>query len=81
MQKSKVANIVLCLSFIVLIAACSKDQSGEVVASAVDDPNPVGQTREYDWYMEGATPAGESTIVRTGDGRITNESFRPLEQS
>ncbi|MBT8108676.1 MAG: amidohydrolase family protein, partial [Gammaproteobacteria bacterium] len=32
-------------------------------------------TTEFKWYLERSTPAGQSTLVRTGDGRITNESF------
>ncbi len=36
---------------------------------------PVGTTTDYKWYLERTTPAGQSTLVRTGDGRITNESF------
>lgn len=35
----------------------------------------VGTTSEFDWYMQYETPAGKTTITRTGDGRITNESY------
>jgi len=35
----------------------------------------VGTTTNYDWFMQGKTPAGNSTLTRTGDGRITNETF------
>jgi imidazolonepropionase-like amidohydrolase len=56
-----------------MLAACGK-QSDAPAASAEPGPQ-VGITRQYDWYMQGRTPAGETTIVKTGDGRITNESF------
>jgi hypothetical protein len=35
----------------------------------------IGTTTTYKWYMELTTPAGQSVVVRTGDGRVTNESF------
>jgi len=61
-----------CLIAISMIAAaCSQDQGGEPTADAAN----VGTTAKYDWYMQGTTPAGQTTIVKTGDGRITNESF------
>jgi imidazolonepropionase-like amidohydrolase len=56
-----------------MLAACGK-QSDAPTASAGPGQQ-VGVTRQYDWYMQGRTPAGETTIVKTGDGRITNESF------
>jgi len=36
---------------------------------------PVGKEQKFEWYLESVTPAGESVVVRTGDGKITNESF------
>jgi imidazolonepropionase-like amidohydrolase len=63
---------IFCLFVIPLfVAGCSQEQSEVAVSDAV----PVGKTAKYDWYMQGSTPAGQTTIVRTGDGRITNESF------
>jgi len=50
------------------IAACSKEPATESA------PVNVGQTMEYEWYSQG-TPAGQSTVVRTGDGKISTESF------
>ena len=55
----------------VALVACSEQQSEEPIATAAA----VGTTAKYDWYMQGTTPAGQTTIVKTGDGRITNESF------
>ena len=54
-----------------LISACSR---------APEDSEPtgagaVGTTAKYDWYLQGKTPAGSTTLTRTGDGRVTNESF------
>ena len=50
--------------------------AGEVPASPSASAGlPVGTTSKFKWYLERRVPAGETTIVRTGDGRITNESF------
>ncbi|MCP5091898.1 MAG: hypothetical protein GY949_13340, partial [Gammaproteobacteria bacterium] len=57
------------------MVACSKEPGAE--ARKADMPKAetgVGMTSEYEWFAEG-TPAGQSTVVRTGDGRITAESF------
>jgi imidazolonepropionase-like amidohydrolase len=32
-------------------------------------------TRTFDWFMEGRTPAGQTTIMTMPDGRITSHSF------
>jgi len=56
----------------------------EVPAAEPGSPNDLseqtgavdsGSTSQYAWYMEGVTPAGQSVVVQTGDGRITSESF------
>ncbi len=52
------------------LVACGQEASGP----AVDEQNTVGVTTEFEWLSQG-TPAGESTIVRTGDGKVTVESF------
>jgi len=57
--------------FCVAVVACSEQQNEEPIATVA----PVGTTAKYDWYMQGKTPAGQTTITKTGDGRITNESF------
>jgi imidazolonepropionase-like amidohydrolase len=36
--------------------------------------SPVGVTSEFEWVSQG-TEAGESTVVRTGDGKVIVESF------
>ena len=55
----------------VFATGCGQSQDETPVAAVA----PVGTTAKYDWYMQGTTPAGRTTIVKTGDGRITNESF------
>lgn len=59
------------------LLACGQEQGHESTnnVEGTGGIEPVGTTAEYDWYMQGSTPAGETTIVKTGDGRITNESF------
>jgi imidazolonepropionase-like amidohydrolase len=54
-----------------LVSACSQDAH----EGAQDDAAAVGTTTKYDWYLQGKTPAGNSTLVRSGDGRVTNKSF------
>ena len=56
-----------------LLQACEKEATPETEAPATS-PAEVGTTRSYEWHMEG-TPAGETVVVTTGDGRVTNESF------
>ncbi len=67
------ARMRIFLLFVIPLAAvgCNKEQSEEAMSEAA----PVGKTATYDWYLQGSTPAGQTTIVRTGDGRITNASF------
>lgn len=52
------------------ITSCSKEPVAETPAAETV----VGKSAAYEWFSEG-TPAGQSTVVRTGDGRITTESF------
>ena len=54
-----------------LASACSQDSN----EGGYDGADSVGTTAQYDWYLQGKTPAGSTTLVRTGDGRVTNESF------
>ena len=54
-----------------LASACSQDSN----EGGYDGADSVGTTTQYDWYLQGKTPAGSTTLVRTGDGRVTNESF------
>lgn len=57
------------------MVACSKEPGAEVrKAETPKAEASVGMRSEYEWFSEG-TPAGKSTVVRTGDGKITTESF------
>ena len=60
-----------------LAAACGGDtNSGETNDATAAEPGSLSSTTlQYDWYLEGETPAGETTLVISGDGRVTNESF------
>ncbi len=61
--------LLVLVSFIT--TACGQEQSEEATTSAAT----VGSTAKYDWYMQGTTPAGQTSITKNGDGKITNESF------
>ena len=54
------------------LSACGGDGAAEPDSTAKGD---TGTTSRFDWYLESTTPAGETVIVRSGDGRITNQSF------
>ena len=73
MNFSARAQMRIFLIFVTLFAGtgCSREQSEE----AKPESAPIGTAASYDWYMQGSTPAGRTTIVRTGDGHISNESF------
>lgn len=66
-------SVILLLSSIVAVA-CTQEQTDDPAASPVDVAA-VGSTAQYDWYMQGTTPAGRTVITKNGDGKITNESF------
>jgi hypothetical protein len=55
----------------IVTAACSPEQ-GNTPDTSIEM---VGSTTKYDWYMQGTTPAGQTTISKNGDGKISNESF------
>ncbi len=57
--------------FSLFTVACSQEQGSE----PENGGEAVGTTAKYDWYMQGTTPAGQTTITKNGDGKITNESF------
>jgi len=70
---------------VVLTAGCSHEteQSPQVVAesqpvtdsSAATRNDSADITRQFDWYMEKTTPAGQTTLTRSADDRVANESF------
>jgi hypothetical protein len=59
----------------VFLHGCSRDASEQVGVETEPEPESIGVTAKYDWYLQGSTPAGNSTLVRTGDGRVTNDTF------
>ncbi|MDJ0710900.1 MAG: amidohydrolase family protein [Woeseiaceae bacterium] len=63
-------NFALAALVIVVLVACGKDAPD----TAADKSITVGVTSEFEWVSEG-TPAGESTVIRTGDGKVTVTSF------
>jgi len=68
MRNALGATIVLAV--VVQLGACSKEAAESTTAAE----NSVGVTSEFVWLSQG-TPAGESTVIRTGDGKETVESF------
>lgn len=76
MAANKLNSLLLSAVCLVMpaISACSGESPGESTSTSAALPE-IGETRTYDWYMEGETPAGETTLVTTGDGRVTNRSF------
>ena len=72
---NKGPNILAGVLAITMLVACSKDAAEEQATAGPAATEPaVGVTSEFDWLAEGKD-AGESTIVRTGDGRVTVKSF------
>jgi hypothetical protein len=70
------SGVVLLAALCAVTLGCEKSaENGENPADPLSPADAVGETSTYRWYLEGVTPGGESTVVRTGDGRITNETF------
>jgi hypothetical protein len=59
----------------VLLQACQPDSAAPPAGvTAESEPAAESVTSVYDWHARG-TPAGETTIVRAGDGRVTTEAY------
>ena len=76
----KTSYRVLLAAMVVMTVACSNEnaQPPQPVAETQTAPQPETQgdvTRQFDWYMEKVTPAGRTTLTRSADDRIANESF------
>jgi hypothetical protein len=71
-MKNKKANF-LVLPLALMLNACgpAEEEAAPGVASTAEPLT----TQSYKWYMEKTTPAGQTTITRSSDDRITNESF------
>ena len=71
----------LLIAIIVMTVGCSNEngQATQPVAQSQTQTQPESQpadvTRKFDWYMEKVTPAGETTLTRSADDRVANESF------
>jgi len=67
-------GIRLTIVFLAFSLAAAGGCSKEAGEAPVETAPAVGTTSNFEWFSEG-TPAGESTVARTGDGRVTVESF------
>ena len=65
-------RVALLAAAAVALSACGGDRPAGTDTIAKDD---TGTTSRFNWYLESTTPVGETVIVRSGDGHITNESF------
>jgi hypothetical protein len=67
--------VFLAIAFTALLLNACKPDTPEPAATESDAPAPEpAVTSVYDWHARGV-PAGETTIVRAGDGRVTTEAF------
>jgi hypothetical protein len=73
MQTHRLSTFVMLGLTTLLLMACDRETQ--------DQPEPIAQTPEletttsvFDWHARGV-PAGETTIERAGDGRVTTEAF------
>jgi hypothetical protein len=73
MQTHRLTTLVTLGLTALILQACNRDApvQSEPVAQA---PSTETTTSIYDWHARGV-PAGETTIVRAGDGRVTTEAF------
>jgi imidazolonepropionase-like amidohydrolase len=64
------------LLFTALLFTACQPGAPAPAAGAAAEPAPAAETvtSVYDWHARG-TPAGETTIVRAGDGRVSTELF------
>ena len=68
-QSSLRILILACLTL--ALSACGPDSTEAAAKTAAA----VGTTAKFNWYMQGTTPAGQTTIIKNGDGKISSESF------
>jgi len=75
-MKNKKMNF-LALSLALMLAACgpAEETAAPTVASTAETTAASLTTQNYKWYLEKTTPGGQTTITRSSDDRITNESF------
>ena len=58
----------------ILFVACNPESTEPVTVVEAPAEKPSEATTRYAWHA-GDTPAGETVIVRAGDGQVSNESF------
>ena len=73
MQTHRLTTLVTLGLTALILQACNREApvQSEPTAQA---PSTETTTSIYDWHARGV-PAGETTIVRAGDGRVTTEAF------
>ena len=73
MQTHRLTTLVTLGLTALILQACNREApvQSEPTAQA---PSTETATSIYDWHARGV-PAGETTIVRAGDGRVTTEAF------
>ena len=67
-------SAVLLLLLTLLLQACGPEAPSPAAAPEAAPPPPEDFVSVYDWHARG-TSAGQTTLTRAGDGRVTNESF------
>ncbi|MFC1740271.1 amidohydrolase family protein [Pseudomonadota bacterium] len=76
---NRVIPLALLAAVTIMTAGCSNEseQSPKVATESqpVTESQPAELTRRFDWYMEKVTPAGRTTLTRSADDRVANESF------
>jgi imidazolonepropionase-like amidohydrolase len=63
------------LSAIVFLAAAGCRSELEETPQQKAESAPAKVTRQFDWYLEKKTPAGRTTLTRSADDTVVNESF------
>ena len=72
MPQSRRAALLITLTL--FLQACGPEAPPPAAAPDATPPPPDDFVTVYDWHARG-TPAGQTTLTRAGDGRVTNESF------
>ena len=73
MQKFRPTTLITLALTALLLQACTQEPPAPT-EPVTEAPPPETTTSVYDWHARGV-PAGETTIERAGDGRVTTEAF------
>ncbi len=77
----RTSYLALFAALAVMTVGCSNENAPapQPAAETKTEPQPAPReaeiARRFDWYMEKVTPAGRTTLTRSADDRVTNESF------